>query len=72
MAPTSYEVRQQGFLPEGRQKTVADAISWLPTWGYTATEPDLKIPCFTVFLVETPIPLAVIKEVDSSSWEKLD
>lgn len=42
------------FYRRGAKNTIADAVSRLPTWGYTNVDPDLDIPCFGVFSVTTP------------------
>ncbi len=56
---------------KGAKNTVADAVSHLPTYGKTRTDPDLEIPCLLVE-GESVHPLRVIKIIDVTSWEPQD
>lgn len=56
---------------KGSQNNVADAISRLPTFGYTVVEPDLDILCLLVDNGQI-MPLPTSHLVDSASWIEAD
>lgn len=59
---------------KGADNVVADAISRLPTFGFTRTGPDLDIPCFLVEDKETASAekKTITSIVDKSNWLNCD
>lgn len=60
---------------KGSENTIADAISRLPTYGYTNEQPDLEILSFLIDALnnsDRAHRASFSSTIDSSSWSKLD
>lgn len=60
------------YYRKGAKNTIADAVSRLPTWGYTNVDPDLYIPCFPIFITSGPNTFDTVGDENVPHWESQD